>query len=136
LRNINRVVLTGGVAAEPELRRTPSGAPVMTLRIAFATQRKVDGEWQQKSNYVDVELWGVQAENAAKHLARGRQVAIDGRLEWIDYDTRDGVKRQLHKIVADSVQYLPPLRQRERSFGPGEVGAAAGASEASEGIPF
>lgn len=136
MRNINRVVLTGGVAADPELRRTPSGGPVMTLRIAFTTQRKVEGDWQQKSNYVDVELWGAQAENAAKHLSRGRQVAVDGRLEWVEYDTRDGIKRQLHKIVADSVQYLPGLRHREPSPEAGEGPAAAAPSEAGEGIPF
>jgi single-strand DNA-binding protein len=130
-------VLTGGVATEPELRRTPSGGAVMTLRIAFATQREVDGAWQLKSNYVDVELWGVQAENAAKHLARGRQVAVDGRLEWTEYDTRDGVKRQLHKIVADSIQHLPRLRRQETSPAPGEAAAAAvAASEAGQETPF
>jgi len=51
-------------------------------------------------------LFGAQAENAAKHLRRGRQVAVDGRLEWREYEGRDNVRRQVHRIVADNVQYL------------------------------
>ena len=110
MRNINRVVLTGGVAQDPELRRTRAGAAVATLRIAFTTQQKLDGAWQERSNYIDVELFGAQAESAAQHLKRGRQVAVDGRLEWREYEGKDRVRRQVHRIVADSVQYLPDAR--------------------------
>jgi single-strand DNA-binding protein len=110
MRNINRTVLTGGLTRDPELRRTRAGAAVATMRIAFTTQQRIDSAWQERSNYIDVELFGAQAESAAKHLTRGRQVAVDGRLEWREYEGRDGVRRQVHRIVADSVQYLPDGR--------------------------
>jgi single-strand DNA-binding protein len=141
VKSINRVVLTGGVARDLELRNTPGGTSVATMRIAFTTQRRVDGEWQEKSNFIDVELWGTQAENAARHLAKGRQVAVDGRLEWIEYETQDGVKRQLHKVVADSVQYLAAGARRVESPAAEPSGSesgipTAGTSRGNEGIPF
>jgi primosomal replication protein N len=82
--SINRIVLTGGLARDPELREAPSGTPVATLRLAFTTLRRVDGGWHERPNYIDVEVWGRQAENAAAHLSKGRQIAIDGRLEWTE----------------------------------------------------
>jgi single-strand DNA-binding protein len=103
---INRVVLTGGLTRDPELRHTPDGTSVVTLRLGFTTVHLVGGEWSERSNYIDVETWGTQAENAAKYLARGRQIAVDGRLQWSEYET-NGRKRQAHRIVAEIVQYLP-----------------------------
>lgn len=105
MRNLNRVVLTGGLTRDPELRHTPSGTAVTTLRLGYTTQRRVGGEWQERSNYVDVELWGAQAESAVRHLSKGRQVAVDGRLEWREYETRAGERRQVHSIVADGVEW-------------------------------
>ncbi len=107
MRNINRVVLICGLTRDPELRQTPSGKAVVTLRVGFATGRLIDGAWQEKRNYIDVEVWGSQAENAARHLSRGRQVCVDGRLELSEYEARDGSKRRVHRVVADNVQYLP-----------------------------
>jgi single-strand DNA-binding protein len=111
--SINRIVLTGGLTRDPELRETPGGTSVTTLRVAFTTLRKVDGQWQEKSNYIDVELWGMQAENAATYLSKGRQIAVDGRLEWTEYETASGARVQLHRVVADSVQYLAGNGRRE-----------------------
>lgn len=113
MRNLNRVVLTGGLTRDPELRHTPSGAPVTTLRLGYTTQRRVDGEWRERSNYVDVEVWGAQAESAVRFLSKGRQVAVDGRLEWREYESRDGERRQVHSVVADSVEFLADGRSRE-----------------------
>jgi len=106
--NINRVVLTGNLTADPELRSLPSGTSVCKLRIASNTRRKdgATGEWVDKANYFDVTVWGPQGENCARYLAKGRPVAIDGRLEWREWETQDGAKRQSVEIVADSVQFL------------------------------
>jgi single-strand DNA-binding protein len=103
---INRVVLTGGLTRDPELRHTPDGTPVVTMRLGFTTVHLVEGEWRERPNYIDVETWATQAENAAKYLARGSQIAVDGRLQWSEYET-NGRKRQVHKVVAEMVQYLP-----------------------------
>jgi single-strand DNA-binding protein len=138
MRSINRVVLTCGLTRDPKLRHTPGGTPVVTLRVAFATGRLANGEWREKSNYVDVEVWGPQAESAEKHLSKGRQLAIDGRLEWSEYESRDGSKRQGLRVVADNIQYLPAVATKdERSSEPldppeGDEDAEAG----NDDIPF
>jgi len=106
--NINRVVLTGNLTADPELRSLPSGMSVCSLRVACNTRRKdgASGEWVDKPNYFNVTVWGAQGENAARYLSKGRPVAIDGRLEWREWEAQDGAKRQAIDIIADSVQFL------------------------------
>src|SRR5437868_14682392 len=105
--NINRVVLTGNLTRDPELRSTPSGTSVCSLRIACNTRRKdASGEWVDKPNYFDVTVWGAQGENCATYLSKGRPVAVDGRLEWREWEDQQGNKRQSVEIVADTVQFL------------------------------
>ena len=100
--------MTGNLTADPELRSLPSGSSVCKLRIACNTRRKDggSGEWVDKPNYFNVTVWGAQGENAARYLAKGRPVAIDGRLEWREWDAQDGTKRSAVDIIADSVQFL------------------------------
>jgi single-strand DNA-binding protein len=106
--NINRVIITGNLTADPELRSLPSGTSVCKLRVACNTRRKDNstGEWVDKPNYFDVTVWGAQGENCARYLSKGRPVAIDGRLEWREFDDREGNKRQAIDIIADAVQFL------------------------------
>ena len=121
MANINRVVLVGNLTRDPELRHTPSGTPVCSLRLAVNTRRKdaATGEWGEKPNYFDVTVWGNQGENCAQYLAKGRPVAVDGRLEWREWEAQDGSKRQAVEIIADTVQFLG-------GRGDGEGGAGAG----------
>ena len=106
--NINRVVLTGNLTRDPELRSTGSGMSVCSLRVACNTRRKnqASGEWEDKPNYFDVTVWGAQGENCSTYLSKGRPVAIDGRLEWREWEDQNGNKRQAVDIIADSVQFL------------------------------
>ena len=105
--NINRVVLTGNLTRDPELRSLPSGMSVCNLRIASNTRRKgASGEWEDKPNYFSVTVWGAQGENCARFLSKGRPVALDGRLEWREWQGQDGAKRESVEIVADAVQFL------------------------------
>jgi single-strand DNA-binding protein len=105
--NINRVVLTGNLTRDPELRSTSSGLSVCGMRIAVNTRRKdQSGNWIEKPNYFDVTVFGGQGENCAKFLSKGRPVAIDGRLEWREFTDKDGNQRQAIDIIADSVQFL------------------------------
>jgi single-strand DNA-binding protein len=107
--NINRVVLTGNLTRDPELRSTGSGTPVCSLRVACNTRRRngATGDWEDKPNYFDVTVWGAQGENCSQYLQKGRPVAIDGRLEWREWDATDGSgKRSAVEIVADTVQFL------------------------------
>lgn len=107
--NINRVIITGNLTADPDLRALNSGTSVCKLRVACNTRKKdgTSGEWIDKPNYFDVTVWGAQGENCARYLSKGRGVAIDGRLEWREWEATDGSgKRQSVDIVADSVQFL------------------------------
>ncbi len=106
--NINRVVLTGNLTRDPELRSLPSGMAICSLRIASNTRRKdgSTGEWVDKPNYFDITVFGAQGENCARFLSKGRPVAIDGRLEWREWTDKEGNKRQSVEVVADAVQFL------------------------------
>ena len=106
--NINRVVLTGNLTKDPELRSTAGGMAVCKLRIASNTRRKdgQSGEWIEKPNFFDVTVFGRQGENVAQYLSKGRGIAVDGRLEWREWETPQGEKRQAIDIIADSVQFL------------------------------
>jgi single-strand DNA-binding protein len=104
---INRVVLVGNLTRDPELRHTQSGMAVCSLRLAVNTRRKDEtGQWVDKPNYFDITVWGNQGERCAQYLSKGRPVAIDGRLEWREWETPEGNKRQAVDVVADTVQFL------------------------------
>ena len=107
--NINVVVITGNLTQDPELRHLGSGTAVCELRVAVNSRRKdgATGEWVDKPNYFNVTVWGAQGENCANYLAKGRPVAIEGRLDWREWEAKDGGgKRQAVSIIANSVQFL------------------------------
>ena len=105
--NINRVVLVGNLTRDPELRHTPGGTPVCSLRVAVNDRKRDEsGNWVDAPNYFSISVFGNQAENCAQYLSKGRPVAIDGRLEWREWDAQDGTKRQAVEVIADSVQFL------------------------------
>ena len=108
MSNINRVVLTGNLTKDPDVRSNPStGTSICKLRLAVNTRRRnnATGEWEEKANYFSVTVFGRQADSCGQYLKKGRQVAIDGRLEWSEYEV-EGQKRQSVDIIADNVQFL------------------------------
>jgi single-strand DNA-binding protein len=112
--SINRVVLVGRLTRAPELRALPSGTNVCGLRLACnASRRDADGEFRERPNFFDVSVYGASAESVSQYTRRGSRVAIDGRLEWREWETSDQQKRQAVSIVADVVQFLD--RPSERS---------------------
>jgi len=108
--SINSVVIVGNLTRDPELRATPGGTSVCSLRVAVNDRVKDPntGEWGDKPNYFDVDVFGGQGERCAQYLARGRQVAVSGRLRWREWESQDGQKRQAVSIVADNVQFIGP----------------------------
>ena len=141
--NINRVVLVGNLTRDPELRHTPSGTAVCSLRLAVNTRRKdaATGEWGEKPNYFDITVWGNQGENCAQYLSKGRPVAIDGRLEWREWEAQDGTKRQAVEVIADTVQFLGGRGEGagEPQYVPASATAQANAdfgAAADDDIPF
>ena len=106
--NINRVIITGNLTRDPELRSTGGGTSVCSLRIACnGRRRNAEGNWEDAPNYFDVSVWGAQGENCEKFLSKGRAVAIDGRLRWREWNDKEtGQKRSAVDIIADTVQFL------------------------------
>lgn len=113
---INRVVLIGRLTRDPELRALPSGLSVCGLRIACnSARRDTEGEFHEKPNYFDVSVYGASAENVSRYTHKGRRVAIDGRLEWREWETSEQQKRQSVSVVADTVLFLDSPGERTGS---------------------
>ncbi|MGE5280858.1 MAG: single-stranded DNA-binding protein [Chloroflexota bacterium] len=133
--NINVVVITGNLTKDPDLRHTGGGTAVCDLRVAVNSRRKngQTGEWEDKPNYFDVTVWGAQGENCANYLAKGRPVAVEGRLDWSEWEAKDGSgKRQAVRIVANSVQFLG---SRDGSGGGNGNGNGNGGFSPSSDVP-
>jgi single-strand DNA-binding protein len=117
---------------------------VCSLRLAVNTRRKDNqtGEWTEKPNYFDITVWGNQGENCAQYLSKGRPVAIDGRLEWREWEAQDGTKRQAVEVIADTVQFLGGRQDAEGGqpqfvpSGAQAENADFGSSAADDDIPF
>jgi single-strand DNA-binding protein len=107
-QDLNHVALIGRLTRDPELKTFQGAGAVCALRLAVNGRRKntETGQWDEQPNFFDVAVWGPQGENAAKYLAKGRQVAISGRLRWREFQRQDGGKRQAVDVVAESVQFL------------------------------
>jgi single-strand DNA-binding protein len=118
--HINRVVLLGNLTRDPELRALASGATVCRMRVASNTRRRNPdtGDWDEKPNFFDVSVFGASGEACGTFLEKGRPVAVDGRLEWHEWETPDGQRRQSVEIIADSVQFLGGPRSSAQTSDP------------------
>ncbi len=145
--DINRVTLVGRLTRDPELRHLPSGSPVLQLGLAVNGRQKDDaGNWTDKPNFFDVKVFGNQAEMLSQHLAKGRRVGIDGRLDWSSWEAQDGSKRSKVEVVAFQVQFLDSRGEsggeQSQYIPSSDVApdrgdfAPAGAAAADDDIPF
>jgi single-strand DNA-binding protein len=140
--DINHVTLVGRLTRDPELRHLPSGQPVLQLGVAVnGRQRDESGNWTDKPNFFDVKVFGNQAEMLSQHLAKGRRIGVDGRLDWSSWEGQDGTRRSKVEIVAFQVQFLDS--RGDAGGEPQFVPAGATASDADFGpagtdddIPF
>jgi single-strand DNA-binding protein len=119
--SINRVVLVGRLTRDPELRALPSGTSVCGLRIACNSSRKdAGGEFIERPNFFDVSVYGASGESVSNYMRKGSRVAIDGRLEWREWETAEQERRQAVSIVADTVQFMDSPGERSHLDAPGE----------------
>lgn len=134
--NVNVVVITGNLTQDPELRHTGGGMAVCELRVAVNSRRKdQSGNWVDKPNFFNVVVFGGQGENCSTYLAKGRPVAIEGRLDWREWEAKDGSgKRQAVQIIANSVQFLGS-RDGGGSGGGNGNGGDNGFSSPSSDVP-
>lgn len=118
MSGVNKVIIIGRLGQDPELKQTGSGQAVCTLNVATSENWKDrDGNRQERTEWHRIVIWGKQAENSAKYLAKGRQVYLEGRLQTRSWETPDGQKRYTTEIVASTVQFLGGGASESRSQG-------------------
>src|SRR5258708_913210 len=131
--NVNVVVVTGNLTRDPELRALGSGTSLCKLRLAVNGRRKDNrGEWHDKPNYFDVTVWGARGEAAAEHVAKGSPVAVEGRLDWREWEVEGGGKRQAVEIVAEGVRFLGSSKASKGASDPEAGSSEAGAEEQAD----
>lgn len=108
MASVNRVIILGNLGGDPEVRYTPNGNAVCTLSVATTdTRNDAEGNRQQMTEWHRVVVWGKQAENCGKYLAKGRSVYVEGRLQTRSWDDKtSGQKRYSTEIVAQTVQFI------------------------------
>jgi len=103
----NKVILIGNLTKDPEIRYTPSGTPVANFRLAVNHKYKQGEDLKEEVCYIDVVVFGKQAENCGQYLNKGQSVIVDGRLQERRWETEDGQKRSKHEVVAQAVRFMP-----------------------------
>lgn len=126
----NRIIVMGNLTRDPELRYIPNGTAVATLRLAINNRYRQGEEWKEDVCYVDVTVWGKQAENCNEYLSKGSGVLVEGRLSYRTWETDEGQTRSKHEVVANTVRFLSRGREQESP----EQGEPRMAGE--EDVPF
>ena len=134
---INRVIITGNLTRDPEVRSTQSGMSIMRLGVAVNDRRKNNqtGEWEDVPNFIDCVMFGTRAENVSRYIRKGSKVAIEGKLRWSSWEDKQGGKRSKIEVVVDDLEFM------SRDGGDGKQPAPANAAPAAdayaqEDIPF
>jgi single-strand DNA-binding protein len=139
--SINRVVLTGNLTRDAELKQTPGGMAIAKIRLAVNDRRKnaTSGQWEDTPNYIDVVMFGSRGESLSRFLTKGKQIAVEGKLRWREWESAAGEKRSAIEVVADDIELLggrgdAPAASRSVSSAPADAPAEDFAD--SEDIPF
>jgi single-strand DNA-binding protein len=132
LVSINKVLLSGRLTRDPELRYTPSGVAVMTFSLALNRRYKDQtGEWKDEVSFVNVVAWQRQAELASEYLKKGSAVFVEGRLQSRSWETSEGQKRSVLEVRAERLQFLDRLKREEEEPTEAKVEDAS-----SDEVPF
>lgn len=109
--SINRVIVSGNLTREPEVRTTASGNPVMGFGIAVNDRRKNSqtGEWEDYPNFINCTMFGARAQSVSRFLSKGSKVAIDGKLRWSQWETNEGQKRSKIEIIVDEIEFMSSI---------------------------
>ncbi|MCL2871300.1 MAG: single-stranded DNA-binding protein [Coriobacteriia bacterium] len=110
--SINRVMVSGNLTREPELRQAGS---TTVLQLGIAVNDRVRNaqtdQWEDRPNFFDVLVWGTRGESLSRILTKGMKVAVEGRLRWSQWQAQDGGNRSKVEIVADRVEFFAPPRE-------------------------
>lgn len=139
--SINRVVISGNLTRDPELRSTASGLPVLGFGVAVNDRRKNQqtGEWEDYPNFVDCTMFGTRAQSVSQFLHKGSKVAIEGKLRWSQWE-RDGQKRSKIEVIVDEIEFMSARDGGSSApsapAAPAQAAPAVNASVYDEDIPF
>ena len=114
MENINKVIITGNLTRDPELKATPSGTSILSLGVAVNDRRKDrdTGEWVDHANFVDCTVFGKRAESLSDRLYKGMKVAIEGKLRYSQWE-RDGQKRSKLEVAVDEIEFMSRNQQSQ-----------------------
>lgn len=124
---MNKILLIGRLVRDPELKYTPNGKAVCTFTLAVNREFKREGE--QEADFINIVVWNKAGENCAKYLTKGRQTAVEGRLQIRSYEGNDGQRRYVTEVIADRVEFLGGNQEKnsgddfgtEVEFNPGDI---------------
>ena len=125
--SINRVIISGNLTRDPELRRTQSGMAIMSFGVAVNDRRRNQqtGEWEDYANFVDCTMFGNRAESLSNYLSKGTKVAIEGKLRWSQWE-RDGQKRSKIEVIVDEVDFMSQRQGGQGGYQGGQGGYQSG----------
>ncbi|MGI6126803.1 MAG: single-stranded DNA-binding protein [Planifilum sp.] len=105
--SINRVIISGNLTRDPEIRHTTGGTAVLAIGVAVNDRRRNQqtGEWEDYPNFVDCTMFGSRADAVSRYLSKGSKVAIDGRLRWSQWE-RDGRKQSKLEVIVDDIEFM------------------------------
>jgi single-strand DNA-binding protein len=130
MTSFNKVILLGNLTRDPEVRYTPNGIAVASFAIAVNRKYKQGDETKEEVSYIDIVVFGKQAESCGQYISKGDSVLIDGRLQQRRWETEDGQKRSKVEVVAQSVNFMP-----KRSSPSQGAGASQGHAEPAPEVP-
>ena len=106
--SINRVNITGNLTRDPELRSTAGGTNILSFSVAVNDRRKnpQTGAWEDVPNFVDCVVFGQRAEPVSRFITKGSKVAIEGKLRYSAWETKDGQRRSKLEVIVDEIDFL------------------------------
>ena len=110
---MNKVFLIGRLSRDPELRHTTSGTAVCQINVAIS--RPVTQGSEPQTDFINVVVWNKQAENVARYLSKGRQIAIEGRIQTRNYDNNEGKRTYVTEVIASNVEFLGSANDNNRT---------------------
>lgn len=118
--SINRVILTGNLTRDPELRATAGGTQVLSFGIAVNDRRRnpQTGEWEDYPNFIDCTMFGTRAEAVSRYLAKGNKISLEGKLRYSSWE-RDGQRRSKIEVIVDEIEFMSTRNQNQGDYNQG-----------------
>lgn len=136
--SINRVVISGNLTRDPELRQTNSGTAVLNFTVCATDRRKnpQSGEWEDYPNFIDCKMFGKRAEALSRFLSKGAKVGVEGKLHYSTWTAQDGKKRSKLEVLVDEIELMQHRTVKAETATVSIGGQQVQAELYDEDIPF